>query len=356
MFKFNNIFSSKPVVETTRVQNEMDDFDMTQSYLESVLILEDEYTSINVEHYQVTHMAMKENNIDILTEGLGDILRSIVKFFANLLEKFKGFMKKAFMIINAYIGDFGKFLDKYKDQLGKLNPDFTIKGFEYTINSDIPKIDKIKNIIDDYNTELNNVDKLTKAKIIKQREEYTSSNYLDKVRGYIIGTGGDVSSDEYVDECKKVYRKNQSDEQEIHVDKSYLSTVLSQYSSLSKLYTDITKERDKTILMIDQMKNFFQNGASVYYKGQSKTIGAYKMNTSSTSNQITKGDKIERGYEVGKMEILNTFFNYKFAQSKSLGVISITAMVEKVNAIKEQMKLMRVIVRKSMFNEKKESN
>ena len=356
MIIFKNVYSSKPTVESTRLKGELDDFDLTQAYLESLLILEDEYTQITVEQYQVTHMAMKTNNVDILTEGLGDILNSIIKFFKNLLDRFKDFMRKAFMVISAYFGDFDKFLDKYKDQLNKLNPDFTIKGFDYSFDSSIPKLDKIKNIIDDYNSELDNVDKLSKAQIMKQRDEYTSSTYLDKVRGYIIGTGGEISSEDFTEECKKVYRKGEKEEHDIHVDKSYLLTSINSYSSLKKLYNDATKERDNTITMIDQMKSFFEKGVNVYYKGSNKTVGMYKMSTSDSGNQIIKGDKVERGYDIKKVEILNTFFNFKFAQSKTLGVISVTSMIEKVNAMKEQMKLIREVVRKSMFNGKKGEN
>lgn len=347
MFTFNNIYlTNKKSNSVTNIKNVMEDYDLTQSCLEALLILEEEYTEINVNHIRSTYLGMKENSIEILQESLGDALQSIIKFFGNLLTKFKEFMNNAIMFITAYLGDFDKFLEKYKEPLSKLQPDFKIKGFTYTIKSDIPKVDKIKNIIDDYNNDLNNIDKLNKADIIKERDENTSSSYLDKVRAYILGETNEISSSDYVEACRKSYRNSSDKEEDIHVNKALLDNTISQYPNLRKLEKDAIKQRDETIILIESMKNFFQRSSSVYYKGKDKTIGANKLNFS--NNHISNGDAAEVNYDVKKYEVINTFFNSKFAQSRELGSITVTAMVEKVNAIKEELKLNREIIRKSL--------
>jgi hypothetical protein len=112
--EFNNIFNKNNIKNPSRITYENEDFDVTQSCLESLLIIEDAYYEINKNHIQATHIALKEQNIQILTEGFGDFINSVVKFFDNLLKRFKEFMRKVFMVINAYFGDFDKFLSKYR--------------------------------------------------------------------------------------------------------------------------------------------------------------------------------------------------------------------------------------------------
>jgi len=344
-----NIFSKK--VTTNRPKAYIEDFDVTQSHLETLLILEENYFDINRNHIQVTHLALKDQNVDILTEGMGDFIHSVIEFFKNLLNRFIEFMKNVFMIIYAYIGDFDSFLTKYKDKFSDLKPDFTVKGYEYTFSSSIPKLDEVTNVINDYNSELDKVHTMKKADIIKEREEFTSETFMNKVRAKVIGANGEITSEEFLDHTKRTYRNNvDKDEIDITVNKSYLDKVINDYPNLKRTFNDANKEKDRVISLIESMKNFFEKSASTYYRNTTKVTGMHHISMNSNSSGITKDDTVEHNYDLQKMDVINTFFNFKYTQSKEIGSICITVMTEKVNAIKECMKLYKVIIRKSLFS------
>jgi len=352
---YNNIFTNKPTAPTSRLRCETDDFDISQSCLETMLILEEEYFDINKNHIQVTHLSMKEQSLEILTEGFGDFIDSVIRFFKNLMKRFTEFMKKVFMIINAYLGDFDAFLTKYKDHLQKLDPDFTIKGYDYVFQDSIPRLDKIDAIISDYNSELEQLDGKKKGDIIKEKDKYVASTQMNKLRAYVLGMSGEIEEDEFVKTARKLYRKGEDEETDIEVKKSYLTKIINDYPHTKKLYNDAVKERDKVMALIDSMKLFFEKSASVYYKGNNKTIGMNKIEKKESGYGIKNtGNKVEKNYAFSDLEKINTFYNFKFTQAKELGNICVTAMVEKVNALKEALKLYRVIVRKSMTHKKEE--
>ncbi len=346
-----NIFSKK-VEKNIRLGDSTQDFDITQSLLETLIMIEESYLDINSKHIHVTHLALKDQNINILTEGLGDAMHSVIEFFKKLLKKFTDFMKRIFMVIYAYLGDFNSFITKYKDKLRDLKPDFTIMGYEYSFNPNIPSLNEVSNVISDYNSELDKIDNMKKGDIIKEREEFTSESFMNRVRGKVIGINGEISSDEFLERVKSVYRNNtdmDKDMDEIVVNKSYLDNIISEYPRLKTTIADAIKGRDRIITLINNMKTFFEKSASTYYKGSTKVMGMYKVNINNNSSSLNKGDIVERNYDLQKMDIINTFFNFKYTQSKEIGSICVTAMIEKVNAIKECMNLYKTIIRKSLF-------
>ena len=285
--------------------------------------------------------------MEILQESFSDFIHSVISFFKNLLDKFKEFMKRIFMIIYAYLGDFEKFLDKYKEHLRGLDPKFTIKGFKYTFKSNIPNLDIIDNIINSYNSELNDIDNMTKDKIIEEREKFMATSNLNKIRANIIGISGEVDSDEYLKDVKKIFRDNNDEKIDIDVNKSFLTTVIADYPFLKKQYSDSIKERDNIITVIEKIKSFFEKSASIYYKGKDKTIGAKLLNRNGNKAQV--GDNVEKSYSESKINLFNTFFSFKFIQSKEVGSMCTMASIEKVNALKECLSFYRDIIKKCAF-------
>ena len=347
-----NIFS-KTIKSSNNKLNDYnkDNFNVTESYLELLLVLEESYFNINSDHMRVTHLALKESNIEILTEGIGDFIHSVIKFFKDLLNRFTKFIKSIFMVIYAYIGDLDSFITKYKDKLKELNPNFTVKGYKYTFESNIPKLNEVTNVINDYNNELSQVHTMSKADIIKEREEFTSETFMNKVRAKVIGVSGEVASDDFLDRTKSIYRNNEDKvPQEISVDKMYLNSIIENYSNLKKVFTDTTSERDKVITLITSMKNFFEKSASTYYKDTNKMMGMHSISLNSNSSGIVKDERVEHQYDMKKMDVINTFFNFKYTQSKEIGNICVTAIIEKVNALKECMKMNKMIIHKSLFS------
>jgi hypothetical protein len=299
------------------------------------------------------HQAIKEGNTEILEESFADAMHSIVKFFENLLKKFRDFMKKVFTIINAYFGDFEKFVSKHKDELKNLNPNFTIRGYTYSFTSGLPNTSKIENIINSYNSEVSEIDKMNKLTIINDRQKFMNESNLDEIRAYVMGSSTGVKQENFTKELRKSFRSKEEEEKDIHVDKGYLNKIIDEYPEMKRLYNETSKQKDQIAILIENIKNFFNKSASVYYTGSDKKMVVNKIDHNDDGGLNTT-DKIEKDFNQNKLEVINTFFNYKYAQAKEIGGMCVTAMIEKTNAIKECLKLYRTIIRQSLTHNKKE--
>lgn len=349
-----NVFGRKAVTESatvpSRLKYETEDFDFSQTMLEHFIVMEDAFMSISKDHLMVTHLSMKEDSVEILQEGFKDFTHSAVEFFKKMIKKFKEFMDKVFMVIRGYIGNFDKFVDKYKDKLKEMNPDFKISGYEYTFNTAIPRTDKLENIINSYNSELSEIMKMKKEDLVKERETFTSTGELENIRGYVSGTGRAIASEDYLAELKKSYRNGQESDDTIHVDKQYLAQTLDNYKDLKDTFKNCSRERDKIIRLIESMKDFFARSASVHHKGKEKVMYAHKLEINDDRNGVRRNDTVDIPHSGDRMDIVNIFYNFKWIQSKEIGSICVLAMTEKVNALKEAMKQHEKVIRKSLFS------
>lgn len=351
--EIQNIFSKKVTTPVSTIRTESSyDFDATQSLLEMMMIFEEEAYQINEEHLQAMHIGLKDNNVEILTEGLGSAMLAIIKFFKNLIDKFSKFIKNVLMVIRAYIGDFDKFINNYKDELKKLDPDFTIQGFEYTFKENVPNLTRATAIISSFDSDLHDIKRKTKAEINEERQEFANHANLARIRAGIIGRSGEIAAEDFHTEIKKVFRDGQETEQEIKVDKAYLHKVIDEYSKIKQMLGKVSRERDNIISLLSSAKAFFEKGASIYYKDNTKMIKSYHISVNDKGDGIKHTDSYDQKYDAVMIEKLNVFYNFKYLEAKEVGTMCVSAMTEKVNAIKENLKLYRAIVRKSIFGNK----
>lgn len=350
---FQNIFGKAPSKPVLRLRGDTDEFDFSQTMLEQAITMEDTYFNIVREQMIATHLAMKEDSPEILQEGFKDFANSAVEFFKKLLAGFKEFMAKAFMYLQAYLGNFSKFIEKYKDQLSALDPNFSVDGYTYTFNSAIPNTEKLHNIITHYNNEISKVKTMTKSDVIKQREEYLSSETLDRTRAVAIGSGIPVTREEFLSSAKKAYRNGEDTPDKIIVNRSRLLQALDDYEGLKKIKKECEKDRNNVIRLIDDMKAFFQRSASVHYKDTTKVMQVQQVDIKDNSGLETRSKDL-LDFNQNTLDVINVFFNFKFAESKEIGSIAITAVVEKIQALKEAIKMNEQIIRGSLSYTKKE--
>lgn len=341
------IFSSNNIQkENTNMINVENDCDLFCTIMESMTEVENEAFQIQKEHLQVTYLGLKESNVEILTEGASDFLNRAAEFFKRLMEKIKGFFKKVLMYMSAYMGDFKKFLTTYKNELNKLDPEFEIRGYKYTIPSEAPVLDPLKQCVNNFNTELDSITTMKKAEIIQRKTDFISTENMDKLRGAILGISKPIEEDSFSETVRKTFRNGETDTIDITVDKSVLSNAIAMYETIEKQHKEVCKSRDELILLIDKLQNYFNKSASVVYRqGKQKIV----------MSKIEAGDKtVKTNGEIAidnsnsKLMLINTYYNFKFVQSKEIGNITTLIAVEKANALKEQMKMTKDIIRKSL--------
>jgi hypothetical protein len=355
MINFNRpMFGTNTQSESlNKISHATDDFDITAAMLESFIVLEQVFTDINRNQMTSMHYGVIEENYDILEEGFRDFFSSAVEFFKSMVKKFTEFMKRIFMMINAYIGNFDKFLENYKDRIEKLNPDFTIQGFKFEFDSRVPHIDRIRSIINDFNSELSDVDKITKEGIMKEREEFTSDIFVNKIRAEVIGASGSITKDNYLRTIKQKFRSGSDETENIKVDSTVLKNTVSGYPDLKKTYKECSQQRDRVILLIESMKTFFERGVNINYSGDNKVLQAHNVSINDDGSRIDKGDAVDTKNSTSNHEKLNLFYSFKLLQAKELGGIAVTAAIEKVNALKEALKQSEQIIRRSLHSSTK---
>jgi hypothetical protein len=350
---YQNVFgkSMKPLKESvSRVKTESEDFDLTQTMLENFIILEDAFFDITKEHMMATHLSLKEDSIEILQEGFKDFGHAAVEFFKNMIKKFKEFMSNVFMVIRSYFGNFETFIHKYEDKLKTLKPDFSIYGYTYSFTDSVPQLDKIHQLINSYNVEVEEVKKMKKEDLIKERDVYTSSDQMSEIRAYVLGSSSRIDKEYFLETAKQTYRSGSDKEELIKIDNNALQHILDNYKELKTVFKRCASERDKTIMLIENLKDFFSKSASVHYKANNKVMYAHSIEVNSHNNGIQRTGTTEIPYDMGRLEVVNLFYNFKWMQSKELGSICVMAVTEKVNALKEAMKLSEKIIHKAMFN------
>lgn len=352
---FKNIFSSgQTIVGKESIGYEMDDFCFESALIDIQCVMEDTFFDINKDHITAVYTGLKYQDADILKEGVSDFKNSVIEYFKKLIQKIKEFMKKVFMFINAFIGDFEKFLKRYEKELMQKKPEFQIQGFEYTTNEHQPDISIIQEMVDEYNGELSAIENMAKKDVLDKRKEKMKQANLDELRRKVIGDRSPINKDDFTEACKKIYRNGDGEKISIEVNQQVLQETISNFSSLKKLYNDTKKEKDRLLVLLENIKKFFERSASFQYLDGKQMIKSHTISTNNHTGSVSKTGERSETYSVSRMEVYNAFFNFKFAYAKEVSTICNIAVTERVNALKEQLKQSKEIVRKSLTASTKE--
>ena len=343
-----NIFSNtSPVTSTSLPTTESLDIDLFISILESLNRMEDDSFNMHKSHLDAVYNYMQEGSVEILQEGFGDFINGCVKFFKSLMARIGKFFDKVMMFIRAYIGDFDKFLTKYKNVILAKKPDFTIEGYTYSFKTDVPNMAIIEHIVSEYNSELANLGTdLNKGHVVDLRNKYASEEFFDGVRGKCLGKSSRIQQGSYVAELRKEFRSDAESARDIHVDNTILRNCIEDYSKLKTSLNDLHKLRSNVTSLLGSLASFFQEGTHVYYKGEKKVIGMDQLSKGDYSINTT--DRTVVDFKTEHLAIYDAFYDYKFKQARELSQIAIISITGKIDALKEAMKQYRTIVRKSM--------
>ena len=325
------------------------------SMLESLIDLEVISGEICQEHMYSTYISIKEESLEILEEGLKDFVNKAAEYFKKMIEKIKVFFKRVFTVISSYIGDFKTFIKNNKDYLSKLQPNFEIKGYNYTIDSVNVNLTYLTDILDEFNRDITNMDSLKISDFKKKREEYLSEENLDRMRGQLLHSKKPIDAADFLTEIREALRDGRPEEDDIKVDSVLLRNILSMYDTVDKMYKDSTKYRDELIVLMERAQNYFSSSAKVAYKGQDKKIVANTLSVNS-NGKFEKGKEVTTNYKDSVIQNINVYYNFRFKQVKEVSTMCTIIATEKTNAFREQLKLYRDIVRQSMYNKNKGGN
>ena len=313
--------------------------------------LEQDSFKISLEFNQSVYYGLKSNDMEIVNEGFNDFFKKAAKFFNDLIQKVMEFSKKYIKYFISYMNDFNRFLDKNKETLKSLNPNFTYTGYEFEF-PDAPNISKTYDIIDSYNIEINRIDTITYADVSKMRENFANETYKNKIRASILGSKDvEVSQDAFKEKSKNLFRD--SNQIKITVDSNYIDKIINEYGNMKRLLDETEKNKGKIIKLLHDLEFFFDRKASVIYNKEEKQIAT--SNISRDNDKFKRSDTVTMKYDENKLTTLNSYFDLKYRESKFISSCLITVYMDKIEAIKDCMKQYREITRQALVNRPEKS-
>lgn len=349
----NNIFNKSYSSTPSRLERSENFklFDSTDNLLEFMINIEDEYFNITKEHISNSYNGIKYNNIEMINEGAEEFKNAAITFFVEIMNKIKELFTKFMMRINVYFSSFDRFVSKYKDVIHKSNPDFFIEGYTYTVldKIGIPKLDKLYELINVFNYQIENIDELTLSDVQKEKENWDDSENLDKARGYISGFGKPIFDTEYIQTLKSMFRNGDSVKHNVHIDQKVLDEIIDNYSKSKKMSQMLKKEHKDVEKLFKQINKFFEDKAYKTYVDNDKKLVVNKIGVD--SNTLKTNSDIYIEYNTENVIKLNKYFNLKFKQAKDISNMILSVYIEKINAFEESIVFYTEVIKRSVFKD-----
>lgn len=290
---------------------------------------------------------------DIVMEGVNDMFKAIANDIKKFIEKVKEFFKKILLYITSATEDLDKLANEVEPVLKDKKINYEINGFTFTVvDKPAPDMREFNRIVDDYNSDMAELTKLKEAEIKKQIFNWLDESHLDKLRGEILGSGGSIDADDYLDEIRKFYRNGEISTDKIKVTNSMVNQIISHAKKLEEVKRSSIKDRDNLISLLTKTEAFFNTALPTVFKGAQRQVNVAKIDTS--DNKFSKEDNY-RTADDSVMRMLSTYASAKSKQvNKVASMINLVAC-ERVNALKDQISQERKILRSCLFSSDTES-
>lgn len=292
------------------------------------------------DHSFMLSMLESSQNIDILQEGFSDILESARSFFEKLIKVIKEFVKRQITLMKSYIADFNKFLEKHKDYLYTLNPDFNMEVYSFTIDEASPNLSYIKDLVYSYRDGLSRITTITSDEIKEMKKKFEDNK--NQMRGNILGTNDVITSDDFYTVVKNRYRDNSSKPYKTRITKGNLTFAIETFPKLKQMKDSVEKEEKEIVALLNELKKFFSKSPTTYYRDNRRYIALKDIEMDNNTLKYTRAQDIE--YDMNHMKKIDSYFSFKFAEAKFISDVTTTVFREKINAIRDAMKQYKDII------------
>lgn len=310
----------------------------TQFEVIKEMVIGDYQTRLN---YDVDSIAM---------ESTVSVFQRMGEFFKKMIEKIKEFFSTIMLHINSYLQELDRFCATYKDQLNKLDPEFTFMGYKYTIEDKVPDMSLFEKVVNDYNSSLSDVKSLKKDDIVKEHSQFLTTNNLNALRSQILGSNKLIVEEDFRDEIIKSFRNDSEDAVELEINQSFIRDIVSTSKQLVGDKNKCIRDKDKLITLLNKTENFFSRKIELVYRDVKYT--EIKMNrVSIDDNKFSLSDEMRM--DENQKDVLNALIKYKYDQARLLSTMINTVMLEKVNAYKDHIKQNSQILRKALSSPSK---
>ena len=292
------------------------------------------YTSL-LEYSRVCHMYKKYDDVELLTEGVTELVTRIKNIITNIINIITGLFKKFVKIINSMCTD-DVFIKRYMQTLKKIKipDDFNYNGFIFTTYSNkipnIPYIEKINNSITKDLMSINN--KISVAHLTKLKK-YACDDEYSNIRGKVLLKPYSIYKVDFLDECFKTFRNGAYIEQELSLSASERDSYINILLNYKKEIEDMRNISDTIIDFYNKLYIFFDKSFSVRYSSKNPR-NRYSFITLQDESSKQLNDMIDNIDMTDEdFKIYADYMELRVKQMKELGDIFTIAFSSKTSAI-----------------------
>ena len=332
--------------------NKLGTLDLDESYFATAVSFIKEANNDLMESKQNLYKSISEATTQFVVlesfsdffSRVNDIINKFIKFIKSLTQRFLTHINKLInsdKYINSHKKDFKDFRDTDK---------FTINGYNYTFNPNIPmaaaSVSFNRSLFEDLYDKSGSID-LSPNGVNTSINKIDIESSCDEFRGSVLGQSTPISVGEFDTELFKIYRDNSIDTEEIEVDSLEVSKALNRFTSFSDNKKQITNDQSKIERDYEQVKkqvkditrrNGDLNLSAFIDRLPQEMQGNIKKSKDSTDNQ--------QGFSMSAdlMYKLDLYTKAKVDQITEFSNIHTLAFSAKLDALKESYKQDRALL------------
>jgi hypothetical protein len=291
---------------------------------------------------------------DIVTESVSDTIQTFINGIRKFIEKVKEFFKKILLYITSAHKDLDKLAKDVKPIVDKMDKiEFTIQGYKFTVlDTPGPNTREFQSIVDSYNEDMKNIKDLKIEEVKREVSKWLYESHLDQLRGDVLGVGSGINQDDFLETVRKHYRNGETSTSEIKVDKMMIDQIIRDSSNLTRVEKDSIKDRDTLCTLLKRTEQFFSNNVSTSYRKAGKSVNVSTIDTA--DNRFRTTDNFQSVSDA-QVKAISVYVSLKSRQVNRIAGMINTVASERVNALKDQIKQERVILRKCLFGNNAEA-
>jgi hypothetical protein len=324
--------------------NKLATMDFEESYFLSAV----EFVNECMNDYTTSKMVLYRKISESTTEGM--VLESFSDFFTsvkNIIDKFLKFIKSLFerflTTLNSLVNS-DKYLNKHKKDLDnfKSTDNFTMKGYKYTFQDNIPSpstgLEFSKELLSGLYA---SSDKgyLTVEDVKTAIANLNLDAEYDAFRATVIGRDGEtISVSDFSEELFRVFRNDELDTEDIEVDASYVRQAKARFFDYSKTKSAVERQRKA---VEDNYKKLEKQVKEISTVNGNLNPSAFieRLPDSTGANQVDSKSITTSGFLSAEfMTQVDIYVKSKVDQIQEYSNIHALAYSAKLDAIKESYK------------------
>ena len=261
---------------------------VTKEYLAS----EEEFNQILLENMQAAYIAEKAQCPEIVTEGLTDMVQSIIRWLKNWIIKIKDFIVTMLKKIYDFFNKGSNTADKYLKNPRPFKS-FEANLYKYTFpqNEDLngeclAYIDQVTAAALDISKSDINALYVNTNKYI---DKYTGEFHLAQLRGKLTNNGT-VESKDFQKVLKRYFRDNQDSRQTMTIDQQWVMGASVAYRGFEEILKATEKDRTRLDNNTQAMMTFINREPNFYSEYLKGVLRSQNKVVPNNSDVITKHD------------------------------------------------------------------